>query len=67
MVSDYTDAFVIVYGGFGRLHFFQSPKFEEIKQKVLDNAVTNLGINIKVLSVPITKEDFQCQRLGKYR
>lgn len=67
MVSDYMDAFVIVYGGFGRLHLFQSAKFEEIKQKVIDNAAANLGIIIKVLSVPITKEDFQCQRLGKYR
>lgn len=67
MVSDYTDAFVIVYGGFGRLHLFQSAKYEEIKQKIIDNASANLGINIKVLSVPITKERFQSERLGKYR
>lgn len=33
----------------------------------MDSATANLGINIKVLSVPITLEDFQCQRLGKYR
>lgn len=58
---------MIVYGGFGRLHLFQAPNFEEIKQKIIDNAATNLGINIKVLSIAITLEDFVCQRLGKYR
>lgn len=56
-----------MYGGFGRLHLFQASNFEEIKQKILDSATANLGISIKILSVPITLEDFQCQRLGKYR
>lgn len=46
---------------------FQAPNYEEIKQKIIESATANLGINIKVLSVPITLEDFQCQRLGKYR
>lgn len=63
----FVGAFVIVYGGFGRLHLFQAPNFEEIKQKILDSATANLGISIKGLSVLITLEDFQCQRLGKYR
>lgn len=65
-ISDYPGGFVVVYGGFGRLHLFQSAKADEIKQKILDSATANLGINIKVLPTPITLEDFQLQRFGKY-
>jgi DnaJ family protein C protein 13 len=56
-----------VYGGFGRLHLFQAVNFEEIKVKMLESASQNLGLTIKVLSTPITLEDFQLQRFGKYR
>ncbi|KAK4884053.1 hypothetical protein RN001_000324 [Aquatica leii] len=65
-ISDYPGGFVIVCGGFGRLHLFQAVNFEDIKQKVLDNAASNLGVTIKVLSKPITLEDFQNQRFGKF-
>jgi DnaJ family protein C protein 13 len=65
-ISDYPGAFVIVYGGFGRLHLFQAVNFEEIKVKMLESASQNLGLTIKVLSTPITLEDFQLQRFGKY-
>ncbi|KAF7280153.1 hypothetical protein GWI33_006329 [Rhynchophorus ferrugineus] len=65
-VCDYKDGFVIVCGGFGRLHLFQSVDFEEIKVKILENAATFLGVNIKVLGQPISLEDFQRQRFGKY-
>lgn len=58
---------MIVYGGFGRIHMFQAVNFDEIKQKLLDSASTNVGISIKVLSVPLTLQDFQIQRFGKYR
>lgn len=59
--------FVIVCGGFGRLHLFQAPDFENIKIKILESASANLGQTVKVLSTPITLEDFQSQRFGKYR
>ncbi|CAG9859086.1 unnamed protein product [Phyllotreta striolata] len=65
-VSDYPGGFVIVCGGFGRLHLFQSAEYEDIKAKMLDSALSNLGINIKVLNTPITLEDFQNQRFGKF-
>lgn len=65
-ISDYPGGFVVVCGGFGRLHLFQSLNFDEIKQKILENATANLGINIKVLSKPITVEDFQSQRFGTF-
>lgn len=66
-VSDYPGGFVIVCGGFGRLHLFQSVEYETIKIKILESATANLGVNIKVLSTPITLEDFQIERFGKYR
>lgn len=58
---------MIVCGGFGRLHMFQASEFENIKIKILESASTNLGQTIKVLSTPITLDDFQAQRFGKYR
>lgn len=58
---------MIVCGGFGRLHLFQSSDYEEIKIKLIENAAVNLGTTLKVLSTPITLEDFQKQRFGKYR
>lgn len=54
-------------GGFGRLHLFQAPEYEEIKVKILESASQNLGLTIKVLNTPFTLEDFQCQRFGKFR
>ena len=65
-MKDYTDGFVIVCGGFGRLHLFASPQMEEIKKKLVDSAMTNLGIVIKVLKEPIKLEEFIGQRLGKF-
>lgn len=58
---------MIVCGGFGRLHLFQCVDYEDLKIKILESASTNLGLTVKVLSTPITLEDFQSQRLGKYR
>lgn len=58
---------MIVCGGFGRLHLFQAADYEELKIKMLESASTNLGLTIKVLSTPITLDDFQCQRFGKFR
>ena len=52
-MKDYPNGFVIVSGGFGRLHLFASQHMEEIKKKLLESAMNNLGINIKVLKEPI--------------
>ncbi|KAL3285793.1 hypothetical protein HHI36_000317 [Cryptolaemus montrouzieri] len=64
LVSDYPGGFLIVCGGFGRLHLFQSSEFEEIKLKMLESATVNLGLTLKVLT--ITLGDFQRQRFGLY-
>lgn len=46
---------------------FQTVDFEEIKIKIAENASMFLGIIIKVLGQPISLDDFQRQRFGKYR
>lgn len=65
-MKDYPNGFVIVCGGFGRLHLFASSQIEEIKKKLLESAINNLGISIKVLKEPIKIKDFLAQRLGKF-
>ncbi|XP_060515817.1 dnaJ homolog subfamily C member 13 [Cylas formicarius] len=65
-ISDYPGGFVIVCGGFGRLHLFQAADFEQIKIKIMEFAASFLAVNIKVLGQPINLEDFQRQRFGKY-
>lgn len=66
-VEDYPGGFVIACGGFSRLHLFASSRYNEIKTKIIDSAVSTLGINIKVLPTKITLDEFQNQRFGKYR
>lgn len=66
-VLDYPGGFVIACGGFSRLHLFASSKYNEIRNKIIDAALSTLGINIKVLPTTITLDDFQNQRFGKYR
>nr|XP_050853264.1 dnaJ homolog subfamily C member 13 isoform X3 [Vespula vulgaris] len=65
-MKDFPNGFAIVCGGFGRLHLFSSDKMEEIKKKLLESAINNLGISIKVLKEPIETKDFVAQRLGKF-
>ncbi|XP_012285401.1 dnaJ homolog subfamily C member 13 isoform X2 [Orussus abietinus] len=65
-MKDYPDGFVIVYGGFGRLHLFASIHCEEIKKNILQSAMNNLGINVKVLREPVKLDEFVAQRLGKF-
>ncbi|XP_012268108.2 dnaJ homolog subfamily C member 13 isoform X2 [Athalia rosae] len=65
-MKDYPGGFVIVCGGFGRLHLFASQQIEEIKKKMLESALSNLGISLKVLKEQIILDDFVAQRLGKF-
>ncbi|KAK0084129.1 hypothetical protein PV325_007587 [Microctonus aethiopoides] len=65
-MKDYPDGFVIVSGGFGRLHLFASQHIDEIKRKIVDSAQTNLGLNITVLKEKIPLDEFIMQRLGRY-
>lgn len=65
-VKDYTNGFVIVCGGFGRLHLFASQYIDEIKKKLVESAMNSLGIIIRVPKESIRFDDFIAQRLGKF-
>ena len=65
-VKDYSNGFVIVCGGFGRLHLFASQYIDEIKKKLVESAMNNVGIIIRVPKESIKFDDFVAQRLGKF-
>ncbi|XP_069681979.1 dnaJ homolog subfamily C member 13 isoform X2 [Periplaneta americana] len=65
-VKDYPGGFVVVCGGFGRMHLFVCAHSSEVRQKMIDMAVTCIGSGIKVLKEPITLDEFSTQRLGKF-
>ncbi|XP_049787278.1 dnaJ homolog subfamily C member 13 [Schistocerca cancellata] len=65
-VCDYPGGFVIVCGGFGRMHLFSCGNSGEIKQKIMEAACHCIGISIKVLKEPITMTEFTNQRFGKF-
>ncbi|KAJ9591556.1 hypothetical protein L9F63_001910, partial [Diploptera punctata] len=65
-VKDYAGGFVVVCGGFGRMHLFQSGHSMEIRQRMTDMAGSCVGVGIKVLKEPITLDEFINQRLGKF-
>ncbi|XP_031784415.1 dnaJ homolog subfamily C member 13 isoform X2 [Nasonia vitripennis] len=65
-VKDYTNGFVVVCGGFGRLHLFASQYIDEIKKKLVESAMNNLAIMIRVPKESIKLDDFVAQRLGKF-
>ncbi|XP_023317683.1 dnaJ homolog subfamily C member 13 isoform X2 [Trichogramma pretiosum] len=65
-IKDYKDGFVIVHGGFGRLHLFSSQYIDEIRKKLVESAANNLGIIIRIPKESINLEDCIAQRLGKF-
>ncbi|KAK7873572.1 hypothetical protein R5R35_009276 [Gryllus longicercus] len=65
-IKDYPGGFVVVCGGFGRMHLFSSPHFLEIRQKMQDAASTNIGVCVKSLKFPILMDEFINQRFGKF-
>lgn len=65
-VSDYPGGFVVVHGGFSRLHLFSCEQKEEIVKKVIETAHTFIGLNIKRRKDAIDFNYFQTKRLGKY-
>lgn len=67
MVTDYPGGFAIICGGFGRIHLFQAVNIEDIKQKMIEMALTNLGIQVKVIKETITLEECQIRRFGEYK
>lgn len=65
-VKDHPGGFVVVSGGFGRMHMFSSPHFGEISKKMQDAASANIGVCIKFLKCAIVMDEFLNQRFGKF-
>jgi len=66
MVSDYPGGFAIIHGGFSRLHLFASEQRDELVKKIIETAMSFVGISIKTRKEPISFNNFMMKRLGKY-
>lgn len=66
LVSDYPGGVSIIYGGFSRLHLFALEQKEDLVRSIQEAAGVYVGITIKQRKDPITFEQFQVHRLGKY-
>lgn len=65
-VSDYPGGIAIVYGGFSRLHLFALEQREELMKKMSEYAMAHVGVAIKERTKPITFEQFQSHKFGKF-
>ncbi|KAL3854398.1 hypothetical protein ACJMK2_013668 [Sinanodonta woodiana] len=65
-LSDYPGGLALVHGGFNRLHLFSSPQLDELVKAIMDMAANYVGIAVKQRKEPITFEQFQSHRLGKF-
>ncbi|XP_046397209.1 dnaJ homolog subfamily C member 13 [Ischnura elegans] len=59
-------SFVVVSGGFGRMHLFTSNQSKEIMNKIVEAAPYYSGVQVRIQSSPITVDHFTENRLGKY-
>lgn len=65
-VSDHPGAFAIAHGGFGRLHMFITDNRDEILRDIQDASRCNIGYHVGLRKDPISQQDFQNKRFGKY-
>ncbi|XP_046378006.2 dnaJ homolog subfamily C member 13-like [Haliotis rufescens] len=65
-VSDVPGGVAIISGGFSRLHLFALEQKDELMKCVSEAGATCVGVAIKQRKEPITFEQFQLNRLGKY-
>lgn len=66
-LSDCPGGFVVAYGEFSRLHMFSVSNVDDVCQKMVENAATNLSITFNVLKNTIKTDHFHTQRLGTYQ
>ncbi|KAL0279212.1 UNVERIFIED_CONTAM: hypothetical protein PYX00_000818 [Menopon gallinae] len=64
-VKDYPGGFVIICAEFSRMHLFSCEILPELKSKILECA-NNIGITIRVIKEPVTIQEFNNQRFGKF-
>ncbi|XP_071508513.1 dnaJ homolog subfamily C member 13-like [Diadema antillarum] len=65
-VSDYPGGFAIAQGGFSRLHLFASEQKDQLMKQATEFAATYTGVILRIRREPITFEQFNVNRLGKY-
>lgn len=65
-VSDFPGGIAIIYGGFNRLHLFALEQRDELCKAIADAGTNYVGVLIRIRKEPITFEQFQTNRLGKY-
>ncbi|TRY98042.1 hypothetical protein DNTS_004430 [Danionella cerebrum] len=66
LISDQPGGFVIVHGGFGRLHVFASDQRDEILRSAIDHAGSFVGITLRTRGEPLTTDLTIGERLGKF-
>eukprot|EP00730_Choanoeca_flexa_P013139 TRINITY_DN5001_c0_g1_i1.p1 TRINITY_DN5001_c0_g1~~TRINITY_DN5001_c0_g1_i1.p1 ORF type:complete len:324 (+),score=94.18 TRINITY_DN5001_c0_g1_i1:119-1090(+) len=66
LVSDYPGAFVVIEGGFGRMHLFALKQRDELLRKIAEAAEEHCGVNCKVKKKQLKLDQFRAHRLGKF-
>ncbi|KAK2150998.1 hypothetical protein LSH36_380g05005 [Paralvinella palmiformis] len=66
LISDYPGGVSVIFGGFSRLHVFALEQRDQLIRAIQEAASSYVGISIKQRKEPITFEQYQVHRLGKY-
>lgn len=65
-ISDCPGGVAVIHGGYSRLHAFALENRDELIKSTQEAAANHVGIGIKQRKDPITVDQFQTRRLGKY-
>ncbi|XP_025080789.1 dnaJ homolog subfamily C member 13-like isoform X2 [Pomacea canaliculata] len=65
-VSDVPGGIAIIHGGFGRLHLFALEQRDDLVKSIMEAGAEYVGVAIRLRKEPITYEQFQANRMGKY-
>ncbi|KAL8571849.1 DnaJ subfamily C member 13 [Nucella lapillus] len=65
-VSDVPGGVAVIHGGFSRLHLFALEAQDDLVKAVMEAAAAFVGIAVRQRKDPISYEQFQTNRLGKY-
>lgn len=65
-VSDVPGGVGVIHGGFSRLHLFALEQRDELIKCAMEAGAAFVGVAVKQRKDPITYEQFQAHRMGKY-
>ena len=66
LVSDYPGGFVVLHGGFGRMHMFVLEERDSLLRKVQENAGAFIGYSLRIRKEAVSSSYFSENRLGKF-